>query len=300
MNEARETAGAIATLSHFASVGIDNPVAELDIRPGRCFDQKQLIKADAEMSIGKSAYRLRRQVDGLVYCVYHHEVITETVHFGKGNFHALRVRAAAIFASKGRTTDNSPHVSRFRLCFQREISASLPVNDRLTNHAPVMRVRDVDYLKLSQLLARYGLNCEQVEGDRAIPGSFWGESEAGLVADRLVLRADTPVHSVLHEACHFVCMTAERRGGLHTDAGGDYDEENAVCYLQILLADCLPGVGRRRLMQDMDSWGYSFRLGAAQAWFERDADDARSWLMAHRLINASDKPTWRLRHGEQP
>ena len=33
---------------------------------------------------------------------------------------------------------------------------------------------------------------------------------------------------------------------LDTDAGGDYDEENGVCYLQILLADEIPGFGRAR------------------------------------------------------
>ena len=165
--------------------------------------------------------------------------------------------------------------------------------------AQVLVVRNVDYRVLSELLARYGLSCERIQDDFDIPGSFWGDSEAGLVADCLVLRADTPIHSVLHEACHFVCMTAERRSSLHTDAGGDYDEENAVCYLQILLADYLPGVGRQRLMLDMDSWGYSFRLGTAQAWFEGDAEDARAWLSVRGLIDLSDRPTWRLRHGEQ-
>ncbi len=159
----------------------------------------------------------------------------------------------------------------------------------------VLMIQGVDWQALSQLLARYGLSCEQVQFDSAIPGSFWGESEAGLVADRLILRADTPVHSALHEACHFVCMTDARRNELHTDAGGDYDEENAVCYLQILLGDFLPGAGSPRLMQDMDRWGYSFRLGSARAWFEHDADDARAWLFERGLIDQSDRPTWKLR-----
>jgi len=103
------------------------------------------------------------------------------------------------------------------------------------------------------------------------------------------------VHSALHEACHYVCMDDRRRLGLHTDAGGSYDEENAVCYLQILLADILPGVGRDRLLADMDAWGYSFRLGSARAWFEDDAADAREWLLGHGLIDAAGRPTWRLR-----
>jgi hypothetical protein len=90
-------------------------------------------------------------------------------------------------------------------------------------------------------------------------------------------------------------MDAARRNDLHTDAGGDYAEENGVCYLQILLADHLPGVGRARLMQDMDAWGYSFRLGSTARWFAEDAEDARDWLITHGLIDAADKPTWRLR-----
>jgi hypothetical protein len=49
------------------------------------------------------------------------------------------------------------------------------------------------------------------------------------------------------------------------------------------------------MMQDMDSWGYSFRLGSARAWFEQDADDARQWLQRHQLIDAQQQPTWRLR-----
>ncbi len=148
---------------------------------------------------------------------------------------------------------------------------------------------------LQTLLDGYGLRCERVPEDQDIPGSFWGDSEAGLVGERLLLRDDTPVHSALHEACHYICMTPDRREGLHTDAGGDYDEENAVCYLQILLAGRLPGVGRERLMKDMDAWGYSFRLGSAKAWFERDAGDARDWLLEEGLIDGAGEPTGCLR-----
>ena len=69
-----------------------------------------------------------------------------------------------------------------------------------------------------------------------------------------------------------------RRAQLERDAGGDYAEENAVCYLQILLAGSFRAVGRERMCADMDAWGYTFRLGSAKAWFEQDAEDARQWL----------------------
>jgi hypothetical protein len=162
----------------------------------------------------------------------------------------------------------------------------------------VLRLSQLGLAPLGRVLAAYGMHCQVVGETESIPGSFWGDSEAGLVGSCLLLRGDTPVHSALHEAGHYVCMTAARRSRLHTDAGGDYAEENAVCYLQILLADYLPGVGRQRLMRDMDAWGYSFRLGSARAWFERDAEDARDWLLARGLIDASCRPTWVLR-GDQ-
>jgi hypothetical protein len=103
------------------------------------------------------------------------------------------------------------------------------------------------------------------------------------------------VHSVLHEGSHYICMTPERRAGLHTNAGGDDPEETAVCYLQLLLADTVPGFGRERAFADMDAWGYSFRLGSARKWFEEDADDARQWLLTHGLITADGTLTWKKR-----
>jgi len=159
----------------------------------------------------------------------------------------------------------------------------------------VLLCGDLDLSGLRALLERYGLSLINVPDEDAIPGSFWGDSEAGLVGMNVYARADTPLHSVLHETCHCLCMDQARRAALHTDAGGDTDEENAVCYLQILLADFLPGVGRARLLMDMDAWDYSFRLGSAQRWFEEDAQDARQWLSREGLIDADATPTWRRR-----
>ena len=160
---------------------------------------------------------------------------------------------------------------------------------------PVARLAGIDRLRLGLMLERYGLALRLVAPQDVIPGSYWGESEAGLEASTLYARLDTPVHSVLHESAHYVCMAPERRAGLLRDAGGDDAEENAVCYLQILLADSLREVGRARLMQDMDAWGYSFRLGSTRAWFEQDAADARAWLLREQLIDDAGQPTWRLR-----
>ena len=159
----------------------------------------------------------------------------------------------------------------------------------------VIRYRDAHRHSLRTLLARYGLSIREVPQYQPIPGSFWGDEEAGLLGDTVIVRADTPLHSILHEACHYICMDEARRAGLNTDAGGDYDEENAVCYLQILLAEELPGLGRARMMADMDAWGYTFRLGSARAWFEHDADGAREWLVRHGLLSAANLVTFAKR-----
>ncbi|MEQ8233259.1 MAG: hypothetical protein RLW61_00840 [Gammaproteobacteria bacterium] len=139
---------------------------------------------------------------------------------------------------------------------------------------------------LVALFARWQLAVAWLPPETTIPGSYWGEREAGLVRGTLYVRADTPVHSALHEACHYACADDARRAVIETDAGGDDLEECAVCYLSIALADALPGFGRARMLADMDAWGYSFRLGSAARWFAEDADDARAWLVAHGLPTA--------------
>lgn len=164
----------------------------------------------------------------------------------------------------------------------------------------VVSVADYGMAALATLLDRYALALIEVPRGVPIPGSFWGESEAGLVDDKLYARGDTPVHSVLHEAAHFVCMDADRRAGLNRDAGGDDAEENAVCYLQILWAAELPDFGRERIFRDMDTWGYSFRLGSAQRWFEEDAGDAREWLVRYGVTDAAGRITGRRRESLAP
>jgi hypothetical protein len=159
----------------------------------------------------------------------------------------------------------------------------------------VLLAGDCDPDQLRSLLSRFGMRTAVLAMRAKIPGSYWGESEAGLIGDTLYFRADTPVHSILHEACHFICMDSQRRAALERDAGGDHAEENGVCYLQILLADSVPGFGRERMLRDMDAWGYTFRLGSARRWFEEDAGDARAWLIEQGLIDAQARVSWRLR-----
>ena len=159
----------------------------------------------------------------------------------------------------------------------------------------VLRLHDVYANDVANLLQRFGLTLTPVLAGQPIPGSFWGDDEAGLIGAALFARSDTPLHSILHEACHWISCTPARRAALHTDAADTQDEENATCYLQILLSDHIPGFGRARGLKDMDAWGYSFRLGSAARWFSEDAQAERAWLQDFELVDAHDRVSFKVR-----
>ncbi|MGF6494353.1 hypothetical protein ABIE56_002544 [Luteibacter sp. 621] len=147
----------------------------------------------------------------------------------------------------------------------------------------VLRVGAIGFDEPRALLAEHGLSLIEVADGEPIPGSFWGDTEAGIIGTTVYARADTPVHSLLHEACHLIVLPEEKRALVHTDATDSIEEEDATCYLQIVLAGHLPSVGSQRLMEDMDRWGYTYRLGSTRAWFEQDAPEARAFLLARGL-----------------
>ena len=150
----------------------------------------------------------------------------------------------------------------------------------------VLTLADTGFGDAAALLARFGRALHRVADAAPIPGSYWGDAEAGIIGSDVYARADTPVHSLLHEAGHLIVLPPERRAGVHTDATDSVPEEDAVCVLQGLLGDALPGVGRARVWADMDAWGYTFRLGSARAYVEHDAGEAWQWLREHGLVDA--------------
>jgi hypothetical protein len=149
----------------------------------------------------------------------------------------------------------------------------------------MLTLSDIGFESPTRLLAGYGLQLVRVADGAPIPGSYWGECEAGLIGETVYARADTPVHSLLHEAGHLIVLPPEHRADVHTDATDSIEEEDAVCVLQALLGDALPGVGRARILADMDAWGYTFRLGSAQAYFDHDAGSAWQWLADRGLVD---------------
>ena len=101
-----------------------------------------------------------------------------------------------------------------------QISAQKPIQI-----PQVLRLGEFDFNQLSALLARFDLKLDICTDGESIPGSYWGDDEAGLRANHLYARSDTPVHSILHEACHYICVSAARRQNLDTNAGSDNAEE---------------------------------------------------------------------------
>ena len=153
----------------------------------------------------------------------------------------------------------------------------------------MLTLADIAFDHARALLARYGLELVRVADGEAIPGSYWGDSEAGIIASTVYARADTPVHSLLHEACHLIVLPPQRRAAVHTDATDSVEEEDAVLVLQTVLADALPGVGRERMYADMDAWGYTFRLGSAKAYVEQDAQTSWQWLAERGLVEPAQR-----------
>jgi hypothetical protein len=158
-----------------------------------------------------------------------------------------------------------------------------------THSGSMLTLSDIAFEDVATLLSRYGLRLHSVPDGEPIPGSYWGDCEAGIIGANVYARSDTPLHSLLHEACHLIVLPPERRALVHTDATDSIEEEDAVCVLQILLAGELPGFGRGRAFADMDAWGYSFRLGSARAYFVHDADSSWAWLHRHGLADASSR-----------
>ena len=75
----------------------------------------------------------------------------------------------------------------------------------------VLRLGALGFDAPARLLASYDLELVRVDDGEAIPGSYWGECEAGVIGSGVYARSDTPVHSLLHEACHLIVLPPERR-----------------------------------------------------------------------------------------
>jgi hypothetical protein len=88
----------------------------------------------------------------------------------------------------------------------------------------VLRLADIGFEAVAVLLARHGRALQRVADGAPSPGSYWGEPEAGVIGANVYARADTPVHSLLHEACHLLVLPPDRVPSVDTDATVSVEE----------------------------------------------------------------------------
>ena len=67
-----------------------------------------------------------------------------------------------------------------------------PVNNLVATVNKMQTFLDINDDSLKILMSRFGLNICTVENNSDIPGSHFGDCEAGLIDKNLYLRADTP------------------------------------------------------------------------------------------------------------
>src|SRR5690349_24453193 len=111
-------------------------------------------------------------------------------HHSTARRHPVRLHSAA--TARARRTTMHPDITR-------------PSGDPART---VLRMADIGFDAPAALLGRFGLHLQRVAAGEPIPGSFWGEEEAGIIGTTVYARDDTPAHSLLHEA-----RSEERRVG---------------------------------------------------------------------------------------
>ena len=144
-------------------------------------------------------------------------------------------------------------------------------------------LRDIGFDDVAALLARYGLAARARRRRRADPRQLLGRTRSRPDRPRVHARDDTPVHSLLHEAAHLIVLPPERARRAyrrHRFGRGRRRRLRAAVAARRRPARRRP----RALMADMDAWGYTFRLGSARAYFERDAEDAGPGCSARGLV----------------
>jgi hypothetical protein len=78
----------VPALLDLAAVGIEYPVAKINPRHRRFFNNQYLISANAKATVSDIAPLIAGEINGLVDRIDHHEIIASTVHFCESKCHA--------------------------------------------------------------------------------------------------------------------------------------------------------------------------------------------------------------------
>src|ERR1022692_943920 len=87
-NKSHKAARAVAALLDLAAVGVENPIAEIDVGTVGIFHEQNLIAAHAEAAVSQTLQLRSAQVDPLRDAVKHDEIVAQALHLGEFKSHA--------------------------------------------------------------------------------------------------------------------------------------------------------------------------------------------------------------------
>lgn len=134
------------------------------------------------------------------------------------------------------------------------------------------------------LFVCFDLWFECVVDGELIFGSFWGDEEVGIIGIIVYVCGDMLVYLLLYEVCYLIVLLLECCVVVYIDVIDLIEEEDVICYLQIVLVDVFLGVGCDWLMVDMDVWGYLFWFGLICVWFEQDVENVCQFLFDWQFL----------------
>ncbi len=183
-----------------------------------------------------------------------------------------------------------PSCRRSEPCAMAAVAARSSDRDRRVAGATSTRRRSM------RCSRAYGARLERVPAGAAIPGSYWGDTEAGLdrqhrVRARRHARAFVPARALsLHlHGRRAPCRARDRRRRHATTRSA----ASATCRC------CSPSgstaSAQRAACATWTRGATRFREGSARAWFDGDGAHARAWLLDHGLVDSAGQPTLRLR-----
>src|SRR3981081_2165600 len=70
----------VAALLDLAAVGVENPVAKIDVVAARFFNDQYLIAAHTEVTVGQALQPRRAQLDPLGDAVKHDKIVAQSLH----------------------------------------------------------------------------------------------------------------------------------------------------------------------------------------------------------------------------
>jgi len=140
-------------------------------------------------------------------------------------------------------------------------------------------------------LDRYGLSLHLVAPDEVIPARI-GASARRADGIQIFARLDTAGAFGAARGRPFYLHDAGTARRLGYRCRRRSCGRECVCYLQIILAQSLPNVGRERMCRDMDEWAIRSGWEAPRSGSIQDAEDARDWLMRHGVLDSQSRPTY--------